>query len=43
VVEKLKAAKLTIRNVPRDGDPARSVCIFTGQPAVERILIARAY
>jgi prolyl-tRNA synthetase len=44
VVERLKALKLTIRNAPigqtgcDDG-----ACIFTGQPAVERILIARAY
>jgi prolyl-tRNA synthetase len=43
VVEKLKAVKLTIRNVPRGGDAATGACIFTGAPAVERILIARAY
>ncbi|GAB4480899.1 MAG: proline--tRNA ligase [Erythrobacter tepidarius] len=43
VVEKLKAVKLTIRNVPRGGAPARGACIFTGEPAVERILVARAY
>lgn len=43
VVETLKAHKLTIRNVPRDADPADGTCIFTGEPAVERILIARAY
>jgi prolyl-tRNA synthetase len=43
VVEKLKAVKLTIRNVPREGEPATGTCIFTGEPAVERILIARAY
>jgi prolyl-tRNA synthetase len=43
VVEKLKAVKLTIRNVPRGGDAASGTCIFTGQPAVERILIARSY
>ncbi len=43
VVEKLKAEKLTFRNVPRDGDPASGECIFTGDAAVERILVARAY
>jgi prolyl-tRNA synthetase len=43
VVEKLKALKLTIRNVPRGGEPATGTCIFTGEPAAERILIARAY
>ena len=43
VVEKLKAQKLTIRNVPRGGDAATGTCIFTGEPAVERILVARAY
>jgi len=43
VVEKLKAVKLTIRNVPREAAPADGSCIFTGEPASERILIARAY
>ncbi len=43
VVEKLKAVKLTIRNVPRGGEPATGTCIFTGAAASERILIARAY
>ncbi|WP_252257822.1 proline--tRNA ligase [Erythrobacter aurantius] len=43
VVEQLKGEKLTIRNVPRDGEPADGTCIFTGAPAVERILVARAY
>jgi prolyl-tRNA synthetase len=43
VVEKLKALKLTIRNVPRGGVAATGTCIFTGAPATERILIARAY
>jgi prolyl-tRNA synthetase len=43
VVEKLKAVKLTIRNVPRGAEPASGACIFTGAPAVERILVARAY
>ncbi len=44
VVERLKALKLTIRNAPAgqtgcDDGP----CVFTGDPAVERILIGRAY
>ena len=43
VVEQLKTHKLTIRNVPMDAQPADGNCIFTGEPAVERILIARAY
>ena len=43
VVERLKALKLTARNVPVDAAPADGACIFTGAPAVERILVARAY
>ena len=43
VVEQLKAEKLTIRNVPMNGQAADGPCIFTGEPAVERILVARAY
>ncbi|MFZ5747242.1 MAG: proline--tRNA ligase [Pseudomonadota bacterium] len=43
VVERLKALKLTFRNVPNDAAPADGTCIFTGTPAVERILVARAY
>ncbi len=43
VVERLKALKLTIRNVPTDAAPVDGACIFTGEPAVERILLARAY
>lgn len=42
-VEKIKALKLTFRNVPLDAAPANGTCIFTGEPAVERILVARAY
>ncbi|GAA3716874.1 proline--tRNA ligase [Sphingomonas cynarae] len=44
VVERLKALKLTIRNAPlgqTHGD--HGPCIFTGEPAVERILVGRAY
>ena len=43
VTAKLKALKLTIRNAPLDGDPVSGTCPFTGDPAVERIYIARAY
>jgi len=43
VVEQLKALKLTIRNAPLDAAPAQGDCFFTGAPAVERILVARAY
>lgn len=43
VVERLKALKLTLRNVPSDAAPADGACIFTGAPAVERVLVARAY
>ncbi|UZK68035.1 proline--tRNA ligase [Sphingomonas sp. S1-29] len=43
VVERLKKLKLTVRNVPGDAAAADGVCIFTGKPAVERILVARAY
>ncbi|SEJ06692.1 prolyl-tRNA synthetase [Sphingomonas sp. OV641] len=44
VVERLKALKLTIRNAPmgQTGHPG-APCIFTGAPAVERVLIGRAY
>jgi len=43
VVTKLKALKLTIRNTPMNGEPVSGTCLFTGEPAVERITIARAY
>ena len=43
VTERLKALKLTLRNVPADAAPADGACIFTGEPAVERVLVARAY
>ena len=43
VVQKLKALKLTIRNTPMDGAPVSGICPFTGEPAVERIYVARAY
>ncbi len=43
VGERLKALKLTIRNAPRDQGAVSGACIFSGKPAVENILIARAY
>ncbi len=43
VVERLKALKLTIRNAPIGAEPVEGNCFFTGEPAVERILVARAY
>ena len=43
VVERLKALKLTFRNVALDAAEAQGACIFTGEPAVERIMVARAY
>ena len=43
VVEQLKALKLTFRNVPLGAGAASGTCLFTGEPAVERIYVARAY
>jgi prolyl-tRNA synthetase len=43
VVEQLKALKLTIRNTPLDAPAPGGTCPFTGEPAVETILVARAY
>nr|WP_202390201.1 proline--tRNA ligase [Tsuneonella aeria] len=43
IVERLKALKLTLRNVPQGSAAADGTCIFTGDPAVERVLVARAY
>jgi prolyl-tRNA synthetase len=43
VVERLKALKLTFRNVPIDAEPVHGACLFTGEPAVERIYVARSY
>ncbi|OYY72460.1 aminoacyl--tRNA ligase-related protein [Sphingomonas sp. 28-63-12] len=43
VVEQLKALKLTLRNVPMDAAPADGVCLFTGAPAIERVLVGRSY
>jgi prolyl-tRNA synthetase len=43
VTERLKALKLTLRNVALDAAPASGACIFTGAPAVERVLVGRSY
>ena len=43
IVEQLKSLKLTMRNSPLDAAPADSACFFTGERAVERILIGRTY
>jgi prolyl-tRNA synthetase len=43
VGNRLKALKLTIRNAPKAQPGSFGKCIFTGHPAVEEILIARAY
>ena len=43
VVEWLKGHKLTLRNVPMDAASATGICIFTGDKAVERVLVGRAY
>jgi prolyl-tRNA synthetase len=43
VVEWLKRHKLTLRNVPLDAPPPDGLCVFTGEPAVERVLVSRAY
>jgi prolyl-tRNA synthetase len=44
VEQSLKALKLTIRNAP-NGSPTAGLgpCLFTGEPAVETVLVARAY
>ena len=39
----LKGEKLTLRNTPLDQAPATGTCIFTGDKAVERVLVGRAY
>jgi prolyl-tRNA synthetase len=43
IVEQLKALKLTMRNSPLNATAADGACFFTGEPAVERILIGRTY
>jgi prolyl-tRNA synthetase len=43
IVEQLKALKLTMRNIPMDAPMADGACFFTGEKAVERILVGRTY
>jgi prolyl-tRNA synthetase len=43
VVERIKALKLTLRNAPLGQAAADGACVFTGAPAVERVLMGRAY
>ena len=43
VVEKLKALKLTLRNAPMVQSPIDGPCVFTGDVAVERVLVGRSY
>ncbi|PHQ62962.1 MAG: proline--tRNA ligase, partial [Sphingobium sp.] len=43
VVQWLKGEKLTLRNVPLDAAAANGVCVFTGEKAVERVLVGRSY
>jgi prolyl-tRNA synthetase len=43
VVAQLKGLKLTMRNSPLDGASADGVCFFTGEKAVERVLVGRTY
>jgi prolyl-tRNA synthetase len=41
--DRLKTLRLTLRNTPMGQAPASGRCLFTGEPAVEDVLIARAY
>jgi prolyl-tRNA synthetase len=43
IVARLKALKLTARNTPLGNETASGTCIFTGEPAVEAIMIGRTY
>ncbi|MEH3099038.1 proline--tRNA ligase [Sphingomonas adhaesiva] len=43
VVERLKSLKLTLRNAPMGQAAADGACIFTGDAAVERVLVGRSY
>jgi prolyl-tRNA synthetase len=43
IVAQLKGSKLTMRNAPLDAAAADGVCFFTGEVAVERVLVGRTY
>ena len=42
-VERLKTLKLTLRNAPLGQAATDGACIFTGEAAVERVLVGRSY
>ena len=39
----IKGNKLTMRNVQMDAEAADGACVFTGDKAVERVLVGRSY
>jgi prolyl-tRNA synthetase len=43
VTRRLKTLRLTIRNAPMVQPKTFGICLFTGEPGVEEILVARAY
>jgi prolyl-tRNA synthetase len=43
IVERLKGLKLTMRNAPLNAAAADGACVFTGERALERILVGRTY
>jgi prolyl-tRNA synthetase len=43
IADRLKSLKLTIRNAPLAQQEVVGKCLFTGEPAREYVLIARAY
>jgi prolyl-tRNA synthetase len=44
IEEKLNNLRLSIRNTPlNQSEVCAKVCIFTGAPAVEEVIVARAY
>ena len=43
IVKQLKALKITMRNTPMGDVPVEGLCFFTGEKAVERVLIGRTY
>ena len=38
-----EATKATIRCIPLDGKPANGTCVYSGKPAKQRVLFAKAY
>jgi len=42
-VKRLKGLKLTVRNTPMSGGAPAGACVFTGDAAVETILVGRTY